>query len=76
MREEDVTTNPEEHTYDTENYDSASKYEYEYGPEFDEDSTAIPEFNGTGPFTPSTPGATIPVQNASEPTTDNTTQNQ
>lgn len=64
MPEKDVT-NSEEYTYGTENYDSASKYEYEYGPEFDEDFTAIPESNATGPVTPSTPGATIVVQNAS-----------
>lgn len=55
--ERDVT-NPDEYTYGTEDYVSASESEYEYGPELAEDSTAIPESNTTGAVTPSTPGAT------------------
>lgn len=42
---EDVT-NPEEYSYDTKDYDSAS--EYEYDPGFPADPTAIPESNATG----------------------------
>lgn len=49
---EDVTST-EEYPYGTEDYDSASEYEYE-------DPTAVPESNATGPVTPSTPAATSP----------------
>lgn len=58
---EDVT-NAEEYAYGTEDYDSAS--EYEYDPELNEDSTTIPESNAISPITPSAPAATTPIQNA------------
>lgn len=56
-------TDPEAYTYGTEGYHSACEYEYEYDPELAEESAAIPGSNAT--VTPSTPGATTPVQSDS-----------
>lgn len=59
--ERNVTV-PEEYTYEIEDYNPVS--EYEYDPELAESSTIITESNATSAVIPSSPGATVPIQNA------------